>query len=192
LHNVPITTGTAGGTPGILGYDFFLGRIVHIDYEHKQVDVYPRLHFTPPSGAVRIPVDYREGAPIITARVGGATAHRFLLDTGSPHLVLSYYLEEHDGHTLAELRLTAPPGAARVEDYVGGGIMARKIDLGEIAIGPFVVSNIDASLEERSEATINDTIEIPFDGIIGTDVMSHFEWWFDYDGAGLWLRPRLR
>jgi len=190
MRNVPISTQSIGNGPytGLLGYDFFAGHIVHIDYAHERLELLARATFVPPAGAQQLATDYREGVPLIAARVGDATAGRFLIDSGSPRVVLLRYLEEHDGHARREFRLAGPPGPLRGEPYLEGLVMTRSVRLPALGIGPFEVADDDADIEEREDASAATTIETPFDGIIGTDVLARFEWWFDYDGGALWLR----
>lgn len=194
LRNVPIVTaaGLSGGEySGLLGYDFFAGHIVHIDYRRARVELYPRSGFTEPAGATRLATDYSEGVPLVTARIGTAVGHRFLLDTGSPRVVIARYFAERDGQPRDTYGITGPPGPVHSETYLEGNVFTRAIKLGSIELGTTSISDDNAGLEDRDDATIDTSIETPFDGIIGTDVMARFEWWFDYDGGQLWLRPTI-
>ena len=86
---IPLSLGR--GISGILGYDFFLGHVVHVDYAHERVEV-----LTPEAAApvFRDPratiVDgyFDEGIPLVHAAFGPAAGDRFALDTGSPHLLV--------------------------------------------------------------------------------------------------------
>jgi hypothetical protein len=194
FHDMPIIQSTglsAGPERGLLGFDFFAGHIVHIDYAHERLELYARPGFKAPANAARLSADYREGVPLVTARIGRAMGRRFLLDIGSPRVVIARYFAERDGQATETYDVDGPPGPLRGENYLEGLVVTRTIKLRALALGPYTISIDSADLEERHDETIDTAIETPFDGIIGTDVMARFEWWFDYDGGAVWLRPAL-
>ena len=95
--NVAFIEGRMSFTSGLLGYDFFRNRIVHVDYARQEVDVAPRASFAPPPGAVALPTDWSYGVPIVSARVGDRSGAKFLLDLGSWRMLLFRQFSELAG-----------------------------------------------------------------------------------------------
>lgn len=72
---------------GILGYDYFVDRIVRIDYKTKELGHLP-LNWEPNlSKYARLPIDIRGRRPYVRATIildsGGEVEHSMLLDTGA-------------------------------------------------------------------------------------------------------------
>jgi hypothetical protein len=169
---------------GLLGYDFFRGKIVHVDYVHGRVDILPRTGFAPPADATPLPTDWREGMPIVTASIGGWTGERFVLDLGSPRLVLARGFLERTG-LATDIDASARP---LLMPYLEGGVTVTAVDLSSFALGGTTLHDLPAN----AELARADNLAIPLDGIIGSDVLDHFEWWFDADGPVTWFRPAPR
>jgi predicted aspartyl protease len=187
LHEVAIQTVGLGGfrAQGILGYELFAGVVVHVDYRGRHVELIPRNGFEPPADAQRLDAWCEEGMPLITGRVGDRSADRFVLDTGSARVVLTRYFWEHDG---GEPGLVHRTGFLRSNGYLEGTIVVGSGEIAELAIGGVAVRKLPASVELTGQG---DTVEFPLDGIIGTDVLGGFEWWFDYSGDTAWFRLAL-
>lgn len=178
-RDVPVSVLNYWGD-GILGYEFFSGRVVHIDYRRARVDVLPREGFSPPPDAREFDVDFNEGMPLVAARVGRVDGDRFVLDTGSWRLVLGRELQVHHSLRDLDLRMT---GAARRSEYLEGGINVTPAVAASLAFGAARFSELPAEVEMSGNET-----EFPIDGIIGTDELQNFEWWFDADGRRAWMR----
>ncbi len=79
----------------------------------------------------------------------------------------------------------SPPTSASVArrraTFFGGevaGILGNEFFVGHIV-----------HIDYRNVQPESYNLDIPLDGILGNDVLKHFEWWYDYDGERLWLRP---
>jgi hypothetical protein len=175
---------TPGFTDGLLGYDFFRGKIVHVDYSHRRVDILPRAGFARPENAEPLLTDWREGMPLITAGVAGITGDRFQLDLGSQPLVLGRAFLENSG--LAKTLDTS----TRVHSirYLEGRVSTSTVHVPSFTLGGVTVTGLFAAAENPDA----ENLTIPLDGIVGTDVLANFEWWFDADGAITWFRPAPR
>lgn len=167
---------------GLLGFDFFRGRIVHVDYAHGRVDVLPREGFAPPAGAFALPTDWSEGMPIVTAQIGTASGSRFVLDLGSPRLVLRDAFVKAAG---AAAGIDFSDGRPITIRYLEGPFAVMEGRVGAVRFGGVKVTGEQAYVEIPNAANM----DFPIDGIIGTEELDLFEWWFDADGPTTWFRP---
>lgn len=183
---------------GILGYDFFAGNVVHVDYAARRVEVLtPRAAepvFRDPRNTV-VDARFDEGIPLVRAAFGaadgeftGASGDRFTLDTGSPHL---YVLAPFERRNAAELARWAPArfrgGRTFAEPrYLEGSIAVVPRSAPAFALGPLRFPAMTVGVEASSSRP--DALDIALDGIVGTDEMSAYAWWFDYDGGRIAVR----
>ena len=183
------------GIDGILGYDFFLGHVVHIDYANQRVEVMTHeaaeAAFTDPRNTV-MSAYFDEGMPLVHAAFGSASGDRFALDTGSPHLFVFAPFAQQYRHEIDTYWSKSAFGSGerrRLEEeerYVEGSIRVRAYRVASFQFGPLAFRDIVVGLEMANDDP--DAIDIPIDGIIGTDEMALFDWWFDYDGGRIALR----
>ena len=183
---------------GILGYDFFLGHVLHIDYLHRRVEV-----LTPPA-ADRVFSDpknrvfdasFDEGIPLLRGAFGSASGERFALDTGSqPLVLLAPFLRRNPqldkSLTPTHFGLTSHAPATEEFDYLEGPIVVAAREAPSFQFGPILFKDVFVAAEVPKNIT--DAIDIPIDGIVGTDLLSKFEWWFDYDGGRIAVRRNSR
>ncbi len=191
LDNVSTLAIPLGNLAGILGYDFFAGHVVHIDYASRRVDVLTgdaaEAPFRDPSVAV-ISASFGEGIPIVHAAFGAAAGDRFALDTGSPHLFVLAPFERRYASVIASQwkPATFARGASMEQSYLEGSILVAARRVPGFALGPARFDALVVGVEEPN--ALPNAIDIPLDGIVGTDEMSRFDWWFDYDGGRIGMR----
>ena len=180
--NLPIETVNLfnGDIDGLLGNEFFIGHIVHIDFPRKRLEVIPRATFVPPSGALEMPANFAEGMPLLSARAGSKVGDRFALDVGSNWVLLAQPFLEGSGD-----RWTYGDPPDRVLRFLEGPLTVRPAYLATLGFGPYLFQDSEVAITQNDR----NNLEFPLDGIFGLDLMSHFEWWFDYDGGRLWLKP---
>jgi hypothetical protein len=184
---------------GILGYDFFLGHVVHVDYAGHRVEVMTpqaaQAAFTDPRNAV-IGASFDEGIPLVRAAFGAAAGDRFALDTGSDSL---YVFEPFAVRYAHEIDTRWTPwsfgsGSRRhlteEAEYLEGSVVMGARRVASFQIGPAAFRDMTVGVQLPNGRA--DAIDIPLDGVIGTDEMSSFEWWFDYDGGRIALRRNNR
>ena len=177
----------------ILGYDFFVGHVVHIDYGRSVVEV-----LTPEAAAPAFASDanvvvaayFDEGMPLVHAAFGAAEGDRFALDTGSPRL---FVLAPFAQRNAAEIAAHWTPwtfgggGPTTEEDYAEGSIVVSAHRASSFALGRWLFRNVVVGVQQDRNPSPN-ALDMSFDGIIGTDYMTAFEWWFDYDGGRIAMR----
>jgi hypothetical protein len=175
---------TPGFTDGLLGYDFFRGKIVHVDYARERVDILPRTGFVPPADAEPLLTDWREGMPLVTASIGGFASDRFQLDLGSKELVIGRAFLERSG--LAKRLDTS----MRVHSmhYLEGRVSVSGLHVPSFTLGSVTLTGLLAAAEDPDP----ENLTIPLDAVVGSDVLANFEWWFDADGAVTWYRAAPR
>ena|ERR1700693_4073035 len=189
LQNAAVETvplGRGFGFAGILGYDFFAGHIVHVDYQHERVELIERSAFTPPAKAFTLDAWCGEGLPLIPVPFGDAVAQRFALDTGSLDVLLTRDLFDRNGVRAEKIGLGRPFGGVRHEVFLEGPVAVERAMLRSIRIGRVTIKDVRVLIELPDAG---ETIEIPLDGIIGARILTQFEWWFDYDGDRVWFQP---
>jgi hypothetical protein len=187
------------GIDGILGYDFFLGHVVHVDYANERVEVMTHeaaeAAFTDPRNTV-IGAYFDEGMPLVHAAFGSASGDRFALDTGSPYLFVLAPFARRYGHEIDAYWSPSVFGSGTrahmdsEEHYLEGSIRVRARRAAAFQLGPQAFRDIVVGVEIPNDSP--DAIDIPIDGIIGTDEMKYFDWWFDYDGGRIALRRNNR
>ena len=176
---------------GILGYDFFAGHVVHLDYAHERVDVLAEdaAPVFEDGSATVLPASFAEGIPIVSASFGPLGGDRFTLDSGSPHL---YVLAPFAQRYAREIAATWPPArfpsgrATAVPQYLEGSIVVDARRAPSFALGAWNLGALTVGVEAANDRA--DAIDIALDGIVGTDEMAAFEWWFDYDRGRIAVR----
>jgi hypothetical protein len=190
MRNVSVLV-VPGFRGAILGYDFFIGHVVHVDYPNRRVEI---MRAAAAASAIRarhatvLPADVSEGLPLVGARLGDDLGTRFAVDTGSAHvLVLAPFLERYaDDVTLwAPLRI-GPSGNGLVAHFLEGPIAVEGRHVPSFTFGPVRFADQTVEIERAEQPP--ESLAIPFDGIIGTDVLRRFELWFDDDEGSLALR----
>jgi len=172
---------------GILGYDFFFGHVVRIDYLHERVEVLSHevaaSVFADPKTVV-LPANVDNGLPLVHVDLGPASSDAFAIDTGSPDL---YALGPFARRNAAEIASHwSAAGQSSVAHYLEGSVEISPRQVAQFALGPFRFKNTSIGVEVPS--SMADALAIPFDGIIGTRMLTNFDIYFDYDHSRIGLR----
>lgn len=165
---------------GLLGNELFTGHIVHIDYATHTLELIDHRIWTPPASATKIDADFREGMPLVTCTVDGIAGSRFALDTGSYWIVLAQPFAQ----TVHAGDFHAVRAVQNRMQFLEGPVWAV------LAVVPhFGIAGVDLpSVDAQIEAPNAENLDIPLDGIVGNNVLSAFEWWYDYDDGAIWAR----
>jgi hypothetical protein len=189
---IPLSGLGYGTLSGILGYDFFAGHVVHVDYAARRVEVLTgdaaESAFHDPHNAV-VAASFDEGMPIVRAAFGPLAGDRFALDTGSPHLFALAPFTERYASAIA--KTWTPTAFARgrnesVETYLEGSIVVAAHRVSAFTLGPATFRDLVVGTQVQN--ALPDAIDMALDGIVGTDEMALFDWWFDYDGDRIAMR----
>jgi predicted aspartyl protease len=173
-------------TVGLLGFDFLAELGVTIDYEHQRVTVVRGEDVRPPADPHTTPLDVRlgSGQPLMTVSVNGASADRFMLDTGGAgtFLILDYFARRH-------------PEAVRDE---GAGARSRPIrfsgiggafDVRAYQIKSLKLANINFSEFVGYRVTSSGSYPGATDGVIAPAFLRLFTVGLDYGNARIYLTP---
>jgi hypothetical protein len=175
------------GWDGILGLDFFFGHVVEIDYRHQRVRVLSpgdaRSVFADPHTTI-LEANVDQGLPLVHADFGAAQSDDFAIDTGSPRLFVMRPFALRFAQEIAT-HWTAV-GHAFTTDYLEGAVVLQPYTAPLFKFGHAQVRNPYVGVEMA--ANLSDGIAIPFDGIIGTDILDNFDLYFDYDNGRLGVR----
>jgi len=172
---------------GLLGYDFFAGAVLKIDYLNHTVDAIDPAAFTPPAGqAFTVPVKLDDRVPIVDAWIGSGAAGNFMVDTGSIDLSLSGKFVKANADDLAHIsyqykrQLYYPiefrEGVGGVFDVID--YRARTFQIGQEEFGDVSVVEADKFVDSED-----------LDGLVGYPILQYFDLYFDYENARLVLEP---
>jgi len=193
-ETAPYSEWTSSGTPiaGLMGYDFIAGSVIHVDYEHGTVQAIAPGSFTPPAGAVALPIRLDDGVPVIAAMIGNAAGTNFLVDTGADRsMIFSTFARAHPGDVsdqgLGEEITDSLPFVHHI-DGVGGKVEVRPVQVSALQIGSTRLPNWLFDVSQDAPSFEGDD----YDGIIGQDVLRNFDVYFDYQRSMLYLVPNDR
>jgi hypothetical protein len=176
---------------GILGLDFFFGHVIEIDYLRRRVRVLTpddaRAAFADPATFV-LPANVDQGLPLVPAALGALRTDTFALDTGSAHpYVMRPFMQRYASEIA---RTWTPAGKTVLENYLEGGIELQPYRVRDFTFGGVDFQTAIVSGQVPTKRT--DDLAVPFDGIIGTDVLRNFDVYVDYDNARIGVRTHER
>jgi hypothetical protein len=164
---------------GLLGFDFFLDTVVHVDFDHGIANAIAPATFKPPADAAALPLALDDRTPVVRAHVGGL-AGRIVLDTGANRSVfaptfVSRFDSPLDPSTpLAQFRGLGGTGTAAT-------VHLKSFDIAALPLGDVVVdvSGADMGAED-------------IDGTAGTDLLHAYDMFFNYRTQTLYVRRSKR
>jgi len=153
---------------GLVGADFFHGRIVQVDYGASTLRIFPR-RAAPPSPGLVVPIAMRNDAMCVRVQVGADAGKWTRLDTGCDSAL--HWVQGSD----RELKNRGASIAATAN--------SRHHLTTDVRLGAEVLRGVPTTLHSRpifsGEA-----------GLVGNGLLSHFTVTFDRDGHRLWLARR--
>ncbi len=164
---------------GLLGFDFFLDTIVHVDFDHGIATAIAPSTFRVPADAVPIPIALDDRTPVVRARADTVTG-RVVLDTGANRsLFTPAFASRADvafdpSTALAQFRGMGGTGTAET-------VRLKSFDIAALPLfDPIVdVSNANLGAED-------------IDGTAGTDLLHAYDLFFDYRSNALYVRRSKR
>ena len=121
--------------------------------------------FTQVEATQTIPFDLKHNLLFTTVEINGKKK-RFIIDSGAPNVIDKSIQEELGLKTVYKTGIRDISGRAKTLEFV-------KID--QFQFGDVVVKNTVAAVTDFSVFTC-----LNIDGILGTNIMSHFDWQLDY------------
>lgn len=175
---------------GLLGEDFLLRHVVTIDYARRRLDVRGADDFTPPPGAIVVPIELERGLAVAWGVFplpgGGTLPGRFVIDTGVRTTVIFYrpFALEHG--------LLDAPGNL-LSAVVGGGAGGEtRGDVGRLPWFSLGGARFDRPIAVFSRDTVGVFASDFPAGIIGGELLRRCRVTFDYPHGRLVLEAYSR
>lgn len=193
-ETAPYEAATYEGAPvaGLMGYDFIAGAVMHIDYAGGTVEAIAPGAFKAPAGAIAIPIRLDDGVPVIDAKIGSATGHHFIVDTGADRsMIFSGFAKAHPDDVadqgLGESMTAAYPYINQIYG-VGGTVEVRPVQVPSLTVGSVTFPKWLFDVSGNAPSFEGDD----YDGLIGQDVLRNFDVYFDYAHTTMYLVPNDR
>jgi len=172
---------------GLLGEDFLRRHVVELDYAKRMLRVIDPATYTPPSGAVVVPIELGTGLAVAKAEVTPAGRSpipcRLVIDTGVRSTLILYH------PFVVKNRLLDASGraiTATIGGGAGGETRGELTRLDSLRIGGLGFGRITAIYSTDTVGVFAGTGE---DGIVGGDVLRRCRVTFDYPHERLVLEP---
>jgi hypothetical protein len=160
---------------GLLGFDFFLDTVVHVDLDHGVANVISPATFKPPGDAAVIPLAIDDRTPVVRARADTVTG-RVVLDTGANRSVFTPPFASR-----ADIAFDPATAVAQFRGLGGTGTAETvRLKSFDIAAFPLFDPVVDVSNANLGAEDI--------DGTAGTDLLHAYDLFFDYRTAALYVR----
>jgi hypothetical protein len=160
---------------GLLGFDFFLDTIVHVDPDHGIANAISPGAFKPPADAATIPLALDDRTPVVRARAD-AVSGRVVLDTGANRSVFTPPFASR-----ADIAFDPSTAVAQFRGLGGTGtaetVRLRSFDIAALPLFDPVVDVSNANLGAED-----------IDGTAGTDLLHAYDLFFDYRAGALYVR----
>jgi hypothetical protein len=178
---------------GLLGYDFLAGMVAKIDYLKGTVDAYDSSRFSTPAGQLfELQMTLDDSVPVVGARIGQSVGDYFIVDTGSPDVVLfSAFASAHPADIV--------PFSFKVgqKTYfplvfaqgVGGSLALRPVTVSAFHFGGVGFQNMMVMGTYGAQDAFQGE---DYDGLIGVQFLSYFDVYLDYKDSMLMLQPNER
>ncbi len=163
---------------GILGYPFFAGATVKIDYGKLAMTFGPPGSFAPTGAKIAIETD--RAFPEAQFRVNNQIDATFLVDTGNAAEVLLYrpFVDHHPG--------VVPPALSSIrQSYgIGGSIASYRSSLDELDLAGIAVYHADADVILATRGAFADRFDA---GNVGLGLLKNFIVTFDESVGAMYI-----
>lgn len=162
---------------GILGCDFIASAVLGIDFQKSTVTLYSPGFDPHGLGMFSLPLQLDDGVPRVQASFEGVPGF-FLVDTGAMGTVAyqAYVQKLKSSLPLVDQGMSL--------SVVGGQVPAQLRRLTDLEFGGIHFG--DAAVFVPSSSTFNLS---DYDGILGRDVLSQYQLFFDYARRQLYIKP---
>lgn len=193
-QTAPYGQSSYGDVPvaGLMGYDFIAGAVIHVDYFNGTVEAIAPDAFTAPPGAIALPIRLDDGVPIVDVRIGSATGHAFIVDTGADRsMIFSGFANAHASDLVDQgLGQSMTASFPFIGDVlgVGGKVEARPVQVSSLGLGSITLPDWLFEVSQNAPSFEGDD----YDGLIGQDVLRNFDVYFDYSRSTIYMLPNER
>ncbi len=160
---------------GLLGFDFFLDTVVHVDLDHGTANVVAPASFKAPPDTATIPIALDDRTPVVRARADAVTG-RVVLDTGANRSVFTPPFASR-----ADIAFDPSTAVALFRGLGGTGtaetVRLKSFDIAALPLFDPVVDVSNANLGAED-----------IDGTAGTDLLHAYDLFFDYRAGALYVR----
>jgi predicted aspartyl protease len=178
---------TGSQIDGIIGGEFFKNVIFHINYRKQKITLLPKSEFPKPGkGYKTIPINLKSNKPYTIAEVsledGRSMDLELLVDTGAG-IPLLLHNNSNQNLGLPSNYITGKLGVGlggMIKGYIG---RVRSVKIGDIQFDQ-VITNF----QDLPESVILDESKFR-NGILGNQILSRFDIWFDYISEKMYLKP---
>ncbi|HET9392255.1 MAG TPA: aspartyl protease family protein [Candidatus Rubrimentiphilum sp.] len=161
---------------GILGCDFIASSIVGIDFQKSTVTLYPDSFDPHALGMATLPLQMDDGVPRVQASFEGVPGF-FLVDTGATGTVA------YDTY-VKKLKSAQPLDEGVSLNAIGGTVPAQLKQLTDLKFGGIHFGDAMVFVPSSSTFNLSD-----YDGILGRDVLSQYQLYFNYAKRQLYIKP---
>ncbi|MFY9632116.1 MAG: retroviral-like aspartic protease family protein [Candidatus Cybelea sp.] len=165
---------------GLLGADFFASGVVEVDFEKKRLTMLRAL----PAGLAAagwspIPIRLDSEVPMVKAIFSGQSGH-FIADLGAAYTTLfPHFFARYPGLIPKDVR-----DEEEMQTIGGKPFGITHLTMKTLVLGDWAFANVQVVVPSAAYAQQRD-----FDGLIGREILSSFDWIFDYADAQLWFKP---
>lgn len=161
---------------GILGCDFIAGAVLGIDFQKPSLTLYPASFDPHALGMFTLPIQMDDGVPRVEASFEGVPGF-FLIDTGAMGTI-AYSTYVHKLKSAMPLMQDASLGV------VGGSVPADLRRLTDLEFGGIHFGDAAVFVPTASTFNLSD-----YDGILGRDVLSNYQFFFNYAKRQVYIKP---
>lgn len=177
---------------GLFGIDILADRVLEFDFSRDRLILHDPSGFTPPDGAVGLPITPigrgdKPSIPVTIHLASGDTLYgQFVLDfgMGGALRLTTGFVEEH--------RLTervAPTIASGSETGLGGALQSLIGRVPAVSLGAI---RVEAPVISMAQETEGADAYPDHDGLIGLGLLDRYRVFYDAPGSSLWLLPTER
>ncbi|HEY2553831.1 MAG TPA: aspartyl protease family protein [Candidatus Cybelea sp.] len=165
---------------GLLGADFFASGVVEVNFEKKTLTM---LRALPPglaaAGWSPVPIRLDSEVPMVKAIFSGQSGY-FVADLGAAYTTLfPHFFARYPGLIPKDLR-----DEEEMQTIGGKPFGITHLTMKTLILGDWAFANVQVVVPSASYAQQRD-----YDGLIGREILSSFDWIFDYADARLWFKP---
>ena len=161
----------------LIGRDILSRTVVEADLPGRRLRLLPPGGYQPPRDALAVPIQMRQGAPLVEVRIEDGPAVQVLLDTGASNLLaLSAATARRSGLAMVGRDLGGAPSVG-----LGGVSLNRQVRVRTLRVGDLVVRDTPVQIYEPAQAATA--------GLLGSGFLRGYRYALDLPGRRLVITP---